>query len=90
MHKCRCGAEWAGFNTGHCAACHQTFTGITAFDLHRTGSFSESGERIIDKGKTEPRGPRRCLPPAEVGLTDAGRRYPCWGSPQDDARFVED
>lgn len=24
-------------NTGHCMACHTTFTGITAFDAHRRG-----------------------------------------------------
>lgn len=34
--KCpRCPAEWSGMNTGHCATCHTTFTGITAFDAHR-------------------------------------------------------
>lgn len=34
--KCtKCGAVWSGMNTGHCMACHTTFTGITAFDAHR-------------------------------------------------------
>ncbi len=75
----RCHTTWGGANTAHCSGCCTTFTGLTAFDAHRTGSHTESGERIIDKGKTEPRGPRRCLPPEEVGLVQAGRKYPCWG-----------
>lgn len=35
--SCRCGAEWTGYRTCHCAAkgCHQTFTCISAFDAHR-------------------------------------------------------
>lgn len=33
----RCDNRWGGMNTAHCAACHLTFTGITAFDAHRRG-----------------------------------------------------
>ena len=29
-----CGG-WTGLSTCHCSACHRTFTGITAFDVHR-------------------------------------------------------
>lgn len=79
----KCHTRWGGLNTSHCSACHITTTGITAFDAHRTGSHTATGEAIIDKGKTEPRGPRRCLPPESVGLVDAGRAYPCWGLPND-------
>lgn len=86
----RCNAWWTGLNTAHCAACHETFTGITAFDAHRTGSHTESGESIVDKGRTEPRGPRRCVPPESVGLVDAGRAYPCWGFPGNDNRWADD
>jgi hypothetical protein len=34
---CRCGARWhqAGNLTGHCAACHRTFSGISTFDAHQ-------------------------------------------------------
>lgn len=67
-HGCgRCASRWGGLNTAHCGACHQTFTGIHAFDRHRTGSHSG--------------GTRHCQPPAIVGLIDAGREYPCWGFP---------
>lgn len=31
----RCHNHWGGMNTCHCAGCHETFTGITAFDAHR-------------------------------------------------------
>ena len=54
------------------APCHQTFTGITAFDKHRDGSHAQSN--------------RHCLNPADIGLVDAGRDYPCWGFPGDPTR----
>ena len=63
--KCRLG--WGGLNTAHCTACHQTFTGISAFDKHRTGSHAKDT--------------RYCLGPLTIGLVDAGREYPCWGFP---------
>ena len=31
----RCDARWTGQGTCHCAGCHRTFTGVTAFDTHR-------------------------------------------------------
>ena len=62
-----CGAWWVGLNTCHCTACHSTFTGVTAFDKHRDGSHSHST--------------RHCIEPANVGLVDAGRNYPCWANP---------
>lgn len=72
--RCGCGAVWSGLSTCHCAAkgCHQTFTGITAFDQHRAGSHTTR---------------RFCVDPAIVGLVDAGRPYPCWGSPNEDDRW---
>lgn len=82
IFSCRiCTEGWGGQGTCHCISCHETFTGHKAFDAHRTGSHTVSGEKTIDKGSGEPRGPRRCLPPATVGLESAGRSYPCWGFP---------
>lgn len=72
-HSCNgCDNRWGGYNTSHCAACHQTFTGLTAFDKHRDGDHA--------------RGTRGCMPPAAVGLVDASRDYPCWGFPGDPDR----
>jgi hypothetical protein len=34
-HSCRCGTRWAGSNTAHCGACHDTFSGVSTFDRHR-------------------------------------------------------
>lgn len=35
-HSCGgCDARWASTHFAHCAACHCTFTGVTAFDVHR-------------------------------------------------------
>lgn len=70
-HGCgKCQKRWGGYNTSHCSGCHETFTSLSAFDKHRTGSHAS--------------GSRRCLPPAEVGLVSAGRNYPCWGMEGDD------
>lgn len=48
---CTCGSEWSGNRIEHCADCHQTFTGTSAGDRHRTG------DHAIDSGPTR----RRCL-----------------------------
>ena len=33
----RCDRWWTGRNEAHCSACHETFTGIAAFDMYRVG-----------------------------------------------------
>jgi hypothetical protein len=33
----RCNAEWSGLRMEHCKSCHETFSGTTAGDHHRTG-----------------------------------------------------
>ncbi len=34
--KCgNCTSEWTGKTRCHCAACHNTFGGLTSFDKHR-------------------------------------------------------
>jgi hypothetical protein len=71
----RCGAEWTGYSTCHCSAagCHRTFTSITAFDAHRTGSHAN--------------GERHCLDPATVGLVPVTKTYwTGWGNPGEDPR----
>lgn len=67
----RCRKAWGGLKTAHCTGCCETFTTISSFDKHRTGSHSQ--------------GTRHCLAPAAVGLVDAGRGYPCWGFAGDDS-----
>lgn len=68
MHECaRCENRWGGLNTAHCGACHETFTTVRAFDMHRAGSH--------------PEGTRHCVSPASVGLVKSGREYPCWRMP---------
>jgi hypothetical protein len=32
-----CEHWWTGLAPAHCSACHETFTGVGAFDLHRRG-----------------------------------------------------
>ncbi|HUO39155.1 MAG TPA: hypothetical protein VMU34_15565 [Mycobacterium sp.] len=61
--------------TAHCPGCHETFTGRHAFEAHRIGHCEN--------------GTRRCAHPTDAGLVDAGRGYPCWGSPATDGRFAD-
>jgi uncharacterized C2H2 Zn-finger protein len=45
-----CGTTWrqSGNRTGHCSACHRTFTSAGAFDRHRRDS--DTGRTCIDPG----------------------------------------
>jgi hypothetical protein len=74
QHGCsRCPKRWSGSKTAHCPSCHETFSGPSAFDLHR------------DNGKcTAPRGMKnRGLAVQER----AG--YSVWGYAQADDRWDE-
>lgn len=71
-HCARCTARWNGYLTAHCGACHETFTGITAFDKHRDGSHTKG---------------RYCRTPKDVGLVLSGRNYSCWGFPGSENDF---
>ena len=63
----RCDNWWTGLTSCHCGACHRTFTGLRAFDMHRAGSHAK--------------GTRHCVDPATVGLVPAGRAWPGWSLP---------
>lgn len=66
----KCGKWWTGTLTSHCSGCCETFSGLAAFDAHRTGSHAK--------------GDRHCQPPENAGLTlDENRRYRCWKKPGD-------
>lgn len=56
MSSCNCGARWTGLRMEHCRACHATFSGTTAGDMHRVG------DHAVFTGPTR----RRCLTPAEM------------------------
>ena len=44
---CKCGAQWSGKRIEHCDACHETFTGTSAGDKHRTGSYVPMERRCL-------------------------------------------
>lgn len=62
-----CHAEFSGLKTAHCSVCHETFTTVNAFDMHRKGSHAKNT--------------RHCVSPSSVGLVKANRAYPCWQRP---------
>lgn len=33
--ECTCGAVWTGLSMAHCSVCHQTFSTVDNFDIHR-------------------------------------------------------
>ena len=39
-----CSHTWTGTSRCHCASCHATFTGISAFDEHRRGGRCQHPE----------------------------------------------
>jgi hypothetical protein len=68
-----CGKEWTGLAVAHCPTCCETFTGVTAFDAHRSGSHANDT--------------RHCLDPATVGLVAVTKRtWSGWGYPGEDPR----
>lgn len=76
-HCARCANRWDGYNTAHCGACHETFTGVEAFDRHRKGAYEPDA--------------RRCVVPESAGLElDPSRTYKCYRRSRSDraARFL--
>ena len=51
-----CGTTWTGHRIEHCTVCHETFTGTSAGDKHRTGGHA------VFVGPER----RRCLTPDEM------------------------
>lgn len=65
-----CGQWWTGPTRSHCAGCCQTFSGETAADKHRIGSFGRD---------------RCCADPADVGLIAVEKPYGVlWQNPAAD------
>ena len=56
-----CNGTWTGLTTCHCSSCHRTFSSISAFDMHRSGSHAEST--------------RHCVDPASAGLVPVTKLY---------------
>jgi len=71
-------AHWTGLGTTHCSGCHRTFTGVTAFDIHRRGGQCHDPATVLDRNG-EPR------------LVPVTRRYWIgWGQPGQDTRWDDD
>lgn len=77
-HHCpRCPVRWSGANTGHCGACHRTFTGVIAFDKHRVRGKCVNPETILNQK-------------GERVLALTSRAYLCWGAAGDKPSFWEE
>ncbi len=48
-----CGAAWhqIASRTGHCCACHRTFSNETNFDAHRHDGICEDPATLLDKSQ---------------------------------------
>jgi hypothetical protein len=67
-----CGLWWTGINRAHCPACHRTFSGDSAAEKHRVGTFGPDSDR-------------HCVDPADVGLVARDMAYGVlWGWPSPD------
>lgn len=51
QHGCgRCPKRWNGKKTAHCAGCHETFSGPSAFDQHRDAGVCNSARGMKVRG----------------------------------------
>lgn len=83
-HSCNgCDARWGGYNTAHCAGCHETFTGIGGFEKHRFRGACLDPATMVHGEKHSKAG--------ELVFAVSGRAYPCWGWAESDAgRWSDD
>lgn len=72
-----CGAIWTGLIACHCSGCHETFTGLSAFDIHRVGGQCCDPAAIVNK-KGEHRLVRVDKP-----------HWSGWACPGDDTRWAD-
>lgn len=72
-----CDSRWGGLLTSHCTGCHQTFSGLTAFDKHRTGSHAK-GRFCLDPRTTVDENPESASFGKPI-FKLSERAYPCWG-----------
>jgi len=45
----RCDRKWTGFNQAHCSSCHEHFSTVKNFDLHRPGKVRADGTAACGK-----------------------------------------
>lgn len=50
-----CGRTWTGKRLEHCKSCHETFSGTSAGDMHRTGRHGVD-RRCLTAGEMRERG----------------------------------
>jgi len=60
-------------NRSLCTVCNRTFGGVSAFDLHRTGEYTQ--------GKVQPQTQRRCLSDKEMLDKGLVQRNGIWSQP---------
>ncbi|AEJ92194.1 hypothetical protein OPTIMUS_138 [Mycobacterium phage Optimus] len=81
----RCDARWGGVRTAHCGSCHETFSGLSAFEIHRAGSHSK-GRYCLDPSTVTNENPDS----ADYGeklFKRSARDYPCWSLAGDMPEF---
>jgi hypothetical protein len=56
MTTCTCGKSWTGKRLEHCTVCHETFTGTSSGDKHRTGDYFPSTRRCLSHDEMRAKG----------------------------------
>lgn len=72
-----CDNQWSGLFSCHCggtAGCHRSFTSVTAFDKHRTGSHAYGTRHCVDPATLTDKDGQPALVPAD-------RAWPGWSMP---------
>jgi len=62
-----CVNAWTGSSACHCCGCHRTFTGVTAFDIHRTGGTCNPPTSLLTE-----KGEQRLVPTERMYWTGWG------------------
>ena len=81
-----CDQQWTGLLSCHCGGkggCHRSFTSLSAFDKHRTGSHAYSTRRCLDPATLLDKNGEPVLVPADKPW--AGWSLPgSWRGPEED------
>lgn len=57
MTTCRkCTKTWTGKRLEHCTVCHETFSGTSAGDKHRTGDYAAKTRRCLNADEMRAKG----------------------------------
>jgi len=74
-----CACRFVGRSTAHCAACHETFNSVSAFDEHQRLARENTGLRVVcldPRTAVDRKGSQIFTVAARTGYWGTGARFP--------------